>query len=381
MTLFAEAATSAGSLAPAVILGALGVFFLLPRPQHRVVSLGVFLALAGAVHAAFVLTDLFGAPGADRVESALFWLFGGGAVVFAGTLVAQRNPARGAIAFAFVILSTCGLFLLLAAPFLMAATVIVYAGAIIVTSLFVLMLSNVSGPSDENDRTREPLLGTLAGFAFAGLVLFSLHQSKLAAAPPPPADPKAPREVESPLPAATLTYPERVAMRDVADRLKLATESVHDAAAGPQAGQKWLDALEETRSRLADVVGTSDRDDGTIKSGSLPPRVRVRADGQAKGVLRRAAEIQDESFRLRSVAERTLMAPKPNPDAVTPAVRKLREDVLLLCGSGELPARNVGNLGLLLYADHLLAVELAGTLLLVATVGAVAIANRKGIGQ
>ena len=46
--------------------------------------------------------------------------------------------------------------------------------------------------------------------------------------------------------------------------------------------------------------------------------------------------------------------------------------------AGELPARNVGNLGLLLYADHLLAVELAGTLLLVATIGAVAIAHRRG---
>ena len=53
----------------------------------------------------------------------------------------------------------------------------------------------------------------------------------------------------------------------------------------------------------------------------------------------------------------------------------------LLYGAGELPARNVANLGLLLYADHLLAVELAGTLLLVATIGAVAIAHRKGVPQ
>ena len=50
----------------------------------------------------------------------------------------------------------------------------------------------------------------------------------------------------------------------------------------------------------------------------------------------------------------------------------------LLLGTGELPARNVANVGMLFYADHLLAVELAGTLLLVATVGAVAIAHRRG---
>ena len=35
-------------------------------------------------------------------------------------------------------------------------------------------------------------------------------------------------------------------------------------------------------------------------------------------------------------------------------------------------------MGYALYADHLLAVELAGTLLLVATIGAVAIAGRRG---
>ena len=60
-------------------------------------------------------------------------------------------------------------------------------------------------------------------------------------------------------------------------------------------------------------------------------------------------------------------------------VRKLRDDVILLSTSGELPARNAGNLGLLLYSEHLLSIELAGTLLLVATIGAIAIAHRKAV--
>ena len=120
----------------------------------------------------------------DAVGSVLFWLFSAGALGFGTVLVVQRNPARGAIAFAFVILSTCGLFLLLAAPFLMAATIIIYAGAIIVTFLFVLMLSQTGGPSDENDRSREPLLGALAGFAFAGLVLFTLYLTHRQPTPP-----------------------------------------------------------------------------------------------------------------------------------------------------------------------------------------------------
>ncbi len=120
-----------------------------------------------AVFGAWLYTA-YGNPMPDLIGTVLFTLFSLGALVFGTVLVVQRNPARGAIAFAFVILSTCGLFLLLAAPFLMAATIIIYAGAIIVTFLFVLMLSQVSGPSDENDRSREPLFGALAGLRVRG---------------------------------------------------------------------------------------------------------------------------------------------------------------------------------------------------------------------
>ena len=42
-----------------------------------------------------------------------------------------------------------------------------------------------------------------------------------------------------------------------------------------------------------------------------------------------------------------------------------------------LPARNVAGLGRALFSDYLIAVELAGTLLLVAAIGAIAIAGRR----
>src|SRR5439155_438322 len=72
------------------------------------------------------------------LETFLFYLFAAIAIVAGGLLVTQQNPARAALSFAIVVLATCGLFLLQAAPFLMAATIIVYAGAIIVTFLFVI---------------------------------------------------------------------------------------------------------------------------------------------------------------------------------------------------------------------------------------------------
>ena len=50
-------------------------------------------------------------------------------------------------------------------------------------------------------------------------------------------------------------------------------------------------------------------------------------------------------------------------------------------GPNRLPAANVSALGRTLFSDHLLAVELAGTLLLVATVGAIAIAGTRREGR
>src|SRR5262249_57140167 len=112
--------------------------------------------------------------GAVDAESFLFYAFSATAITSGGLLVTQRNPARAALSFALVVLSTCGLFLLLAAPFLMAATTIIYAGAIIVTFLFVIMLAQQTGISDADARSREPLLATATGFILLAVLLYAL---------------------------------------------------------------------------------------------------------------------------------------------------------------------------------------------------------------
>ena len=65
------------------------------------------------------------------------------------------------------------------------------------------------------------------------------------------------------------------------------------------------------------------------------------------------------------------------PEAVAQKLAAVADGATLLAGRADLPARNVATVGYLLYSEHLLAVELAGTLLLVATVGAVAVAGRR----
>ena len=73
----------------------------------------------------------------------LFILFGGLALGCAINVVAQRNPLYCAISLIGVFMSLACLYLMLAAPFIAAVQIIVYAGAIMVLVVFVIMLLNV----------------------------------------------------------------------------------------------------------------------------------------------------------------------------------------------------------------------------------------------
>ena len=66
-------------------------------------------------------------------------------VASAAATIASRSPVYSAIWFAVSLLGTAGLLLLQGAQFLGIATVAVYAGAIVVTFLFVLMLAQPEG--------------------------------------------------------------------------------------------------------------------------------------------------------------------------------------------------------------------------------------------
>src|SRR5262245_32926345 len=156
-------------LAP--LLGLVAVYALLPRPKRPPVLLGIGAGSAALLVAGFFLVR----AGGLTIETCLFYLFSAVAVLSGGLLVTQQNPARAALSFALVILATCGLFLLQAGPFLMAATVIVYAGAIIVTFLFVIMLAQQAGPSDADQRSREPGLACIAGFVLLGSLIYALN--------------------------------------------------------------------------------------------------------------------------------------------------------------------------------------------------------------
>src|SRR3712207_1408048 len=77
------------------------------------------------------------------VSTLLFVLFGAMALGCAVAMVAQRNPLYSAISLVGVFVSLACLYLTLQAPFIAAIQVIVYAGAIMVLVIFVIMLLNV----------------------------------------------------------------------------------------------------------------------------------------------------------------------------------------------------------------------------------------------
>ncbi|HKC65694.1 MAG TPA: NADH-quinone oxidoreductase subunit J, partial [Pyrinomonadaceae bacterium] len=108
----------------------------------------------------------------------LFILFAGLAVGCAIAMVAQRNPLYSAISLIGVFISLAALYVMLAAPFIAAVQVIVYAGAIMVLVVFVIMLLNVEEEMRRRMRLRFliPTAVLLAGvlIAEAAFVLYSV---------------------------------------------------------------------------------------------------------------------------------------------------------------------------------------------------------------
>jgi NADH-quinone oxidoreductase subunit J len=111
----------------------------------------------------------------------LFIIFGGLAIGCALSMVVQRNPLYSAISLIGVFVSLASLYVTLSAPFIAAVQVIVYAGAIMVLVIFVIMLLNIEEEEPHTQRLRflVPLAVVLAMvlMAEAAFILFTVQQS------------------------------------------------------------------------------------------------------------------------------------------------------------------------------------------------------------
>ncbi|HEY3093285.1 MAG TPA: NADH-quinone oxidoreductase subunit J [Vicinamibacterales bacterium] len=110
-------------------------------------------------------------------ETILFYLFAGVAVVASALVIGQRNPMYSIMLLIASFGALSGLYIQLDAPFVAMAQVIVYAGAIMVLFLFVVMLLNApQEDAAEWDRAhplRRPGIARF-GAMLAGLLIVQL---------------------------------------------------------------------------------------------------------------------------------------------------------------------------------------------------------------
>jgi NADH-quinone oxidoreductase subunit J len=99
--------------------------------------------------------------------AAHFWMFSALAVGSALAMVTRKSPVAAALWLVNVMFALAALYVMLGAHFLGAAQVLVYAGAIMVVFVFVVMLLNL-GESDVVEK--RSMIGAV-GAAFAGGVL------------------------------------------------------------------------------------------------------------------------------------------------------------------------------------------------------------------
>jgi NADH-quinone oxidoreductase subunit J len=117
------------------------------------------------------------------VDLALFYLFAIVTVVASIFVVAQRNPMYSVLLLIASFLGLAGLYVLLDSPFAAVTQIIVYAGAIMVLFLFVVMLLNAPR-EDVPARTTIPLsiggrplrVGTILGAAFLAEIVWALSR-------------------------------------------------------------------------------------------------------------------------------------------------------------------------------------------------------------
>lgn len=166
-----------------LIFWAIGILWLMPgrkAGKNNPRSIGLILTSIGLV--TFCLSC--GRSHSELADEVMFWVFGLGALLSGVLMITARNPVYAALWFALATLSTCGLFLLQHAPFLAAATIIVYAGAVIVTFLFVIMLAQQSGAAGYDQRSGQSLLATISAFVLLGAMSLTLQSEKIDIARP-----------------------------------------------------------------------------------------------------------------------------------------------------------------------------------------------------
>ena len=160
-----------------LVIGGLGIALALPRK-------GISPQVIGALVAGVAIGVLFVALGvrareAGELPNLFFYVFAAIALGSGLRVVTHPKPVYAALYFILTILSSASLYLILHAEFLAFALIIIYAGAILITYLFVIMLATQAPSEDDLEAlseydaySREPVVATAVGVTLMVLVAF-----------------------------------------------------------------------------------------------------------------------------------------------------------------------------------------------------------------
>ena len=170
------------------VLGGAGVCLALPR---RSTSPQIFGALLAALAGGLLLIFLGFKAGA-AVPNVYFYIFSILGLGSALRVITHPRPVYAALYFILSVLSTAGLFLILSAEFMAFALIIVYAGAILITYLFVIMLATQAPEEGEievltqyDTQAREPVAAAVIGFLFLAVLTTMIFRGTSEIQPPP----------------------------------------------------------------------------------------------------------------------------------------------------------------------------------------------------
>jgi NADH-quinone oxidoreductase subunit J len=157
------------------ILAAFGTILLLPsRMDIALRRLGGTFLLA-----AILCLGALGISHEANHMGVYFWIFALIALAGAVRVISHPQPVYAALYFVLTVFATAGLFILMQAEFMAAALVIIYAGAILITYVFVIMLasqahtpgSTPSG-SDYDATSRDRVIASAVGFVLMGTLIY-----------------------------------------------------------------------------------------------------------------------------------------------------------------------------------------------------------------
>ncbi len=303
----------------AMVLAAIGMWLMLPRGNQPGRWLGVLSGIASLV--------LFGALGArmgSEAREVAFAILAGVTIFAAAATVVFRSPLYCALWFALSLLGTAGLFMLQGAQFLGVATVVVYAGAILVTFLFVLMLAQPEGHAYYDRVSWEGMFAATAGAVIVGFLTMTIVRVLN-----PHVDPE--------LMAAVESFEGEGNVRIEAEDVRRGLLTAHDDGT-------WTAQIDLNE----DAPGLK-REDYERLSAHLLDRLPALQENQVSqsDFELTVARVHDSVFSAET-ADRTV---------------------------GILADEHVATLGAHLFGQDLIAIEVAGTALLVALVAAIAIVN------